>query len=298
MSNELRPTMLGELVGQKDAISTLEIMIASANARSDVLPHLLLNGPAGLGKTTISQAIANEMNANIQIANGGSVTSVEKLTPYILRVKQGDVLFIDEIHRISKSASEFLYPVMEDFRVDIGTKKKSFSKSIPKFTLIGATTEAGSLERPMYDRFQSIELKPYSIKELSELVLINAKKLNLSPTRDALVQIAARGRGTPRITNNLLLWVRDYCIAKNKPLDAASVAEAMDLKGIDKNGLTPNDRAYLDLVKRSKVPLGLNSILSMTGLDRPTVEDIIEPFLLRMGLVIKTSKGRQYAKGN
>ena len=291
--NNLRPTTLNDLIGQTKIIRMLRIMIASAKSRSDALPHMLFNGPPGLGKTTLSQAIANDMDVGIQIANGGAVNTIEKITPYIMRIEKGDVLFIDEIHRISNAVSEFLYPVMEDFRCDIGGKERKISHDVPIFTLVGATTEAGSLEPPLYDRFVAqFQLEPYDVDELTELLMMNAPKLSLAANKQALNEIAKRGRGTPRIANNLLRWVRDYCTAHNKPLNANVVGLAMDLKGIDDAGMTPKDRKYLEVLNSVQKPLGLNTIISMTGIDKQTIEGIIEPFLLRKKMILKTSKGR------
>jgi len=291
--NDLRPTKLDDLIGQKKVIDMLRIMIGSAKSRNDCLPHMLFNGPAGLGKTTLASAMSNEMGVDIEIANGGGVNSVKSLLPYVMRIKEHSILFIDEIHALSSSVSEWLYPVMEDFRCDIGGKKDKISQSIPKFTMIGATTEAGSLETPLYDRFGAqFQLEPYSVDELVELIQMNAPKLKLNKDELAFKEIAKRGRGTPRITNNLLRWVRDYCTHHKTSLSSNVVRQAMNLKGIDDDGTTSNDRIYIDALKSMDKPLGLNTIVSMTNIDKQTIESIIEPFLLRKKLILKTSKGR------
>ena len=297
--NQLRPNKLSDILGQKQIVEVLNISIKSAKSRSDCLAHTLFYGPPGTGKTTLANAIANEMGCSLQIANGANLRTIKNLLPYVMRVKDHSILFIDEIHRMTNIVEEFLYPVMEDFKIDMSVPTKDIegrvmSMKIPHFTLMGATTEFGSLSKPLIDRFQHKHtLKLYNKVELQEIVNINSKKLNLKMSDKASIFVTKISRGTPRVANAALEWLRDYCIAQgSKTLSEGDVGAAMGMKGIDSDGMTEMDRKYLKTLKTSGQPLGIETLSCMTGIDRQTIEGIIEPWLLQNSKIIKTSKGR------
>lgn len=291
----LRPKSFKDIIGQKKVLNILNICVRSAKIRNDALPHILLNGNAGLGKTTIAEALANERGVDIQVANGGNCRSIKNIQPYLSRLSEHSILFIDEIHRLTPVVEEFLYPVMEDFRMDIGKDDHAISISLPKFTLIGATTEAGSLSTPLLDRFtMKGHLELYEVEDLTQLVMVNASKLGVSMGWHSAREIAQRGRGTPRITNAILGWVRDVCVAHSVSPSVSVVSQAMQMKGIEADGTTEQDRAYLKVLKTIDKPMGLNTLVSATNIDRETIVNVIEPFLIRKGLVLKTPKGRVY----
>ena len=297
--NTLRPNKLSDILGQKQVINVLHINIKSAKHREDCLPHTLFYGPPGTGKTTLANAIANEMGCSIQVANGANLRTIKNLIPYIMRIEEHSILFIDEIHRMTKIVEEFLYPVMEDFKVDMSVAGKdlmgeTISIDIPKFTLAGATTEYGSLSKPLIDRFEHKHtLKLYNNIDLKEIVDHNSIKLNLKMSDSAANFVTRVSRGTPRLANSLLQWLRDYRIAQGlESLSERDVEAAMGMKGIDSEGMTEVDRKYLKLLRKSGQPLGINTISSIIGMDKETIEGIIEPWLLSNGKIIKTSKGR------
>lgn len=292
MSN-LRPKKLSDLVGQDDVKNCLNVAIKSAGKRSDVIDHTLFLGPAGTGKTTLALATANEVNSKIYLANGGNIKNVKDVLPYLSRLKPGDILFIDEIHRINSRVQESLFTVMEDFRLDIA--KGATSISFKPFTLIGATTEAGMLLRPFFDRFShKFMLSQYSLAELADIVKMNTKKLNISIDDDGIKSIARRSKYVPRLANSLLSWVRDYATASDiKQINKDVVDRAMKLKKIGINGLDSNDRRYIMALRGAKKPLGLSTLVGLTGMSRETIENQIEPYLLRTGAIEKTKKGRQ-----
>jgi Holliday junction DNA helicase RuvB len=297
--NQLRPSTLAEILGQKEVKEVLRISIDSAKKRNTCLSHSLFYGPPGTGKTTLANAISNEMDSSLQVANGANLRSIKNLLPYIMRVEEHSILFIDEIHRITNIVEEFLYPVMEDFKVDMSISGKeifgeTMSIDIPKFTLMGATTEYGSLSKPLIDRFQHKHtLKLYNKVELQEIININSKKLNLKMSHQASNFVTKVSRGTPRIANAALEWLRDYQLAQGiETLTEGNVESAMGMKGIDSQGMTEMDRKYLKVLKNSSQPLGIETLSSMTGIDRQTIEGIIEPWLLQNSHIAKTSKGR------
>ena len=297
--NQLRPSTLAEILGQKEVKEVLSISINSAKQRDTCLAHSLFYGPPGTGKTTLANAIANDMGCSIQIANGANLRSIKNLIPYIMRIEDDSILFIDEIHRMTNIVEEFLYPVMEDFKVDMSMSGKdmfgeTISINVPKFTLIGATTEYGSLSKPLIDRFQHKHtLRLYNKVELQEIININAKKLNLKMSQQACNFVTKVSRGTPRVANAALEWLRDYRIAQgSETLSEGDVETAMGMKGIGSDGMTEMDRKYLKTLKSSCQPLGIETLSCMTGIDRQTIEGIIEPWLLQNAQIVKTSKGR------
>ena len=297
--NTLRPNKLSDILGQKQVINVLNINIKSAKHREDCLPHTLFYGPPGTGKTTLANAIANEMGCSIQVANGANLRTIKNLIPYIMRVEEHSILFIDEIHRMTKIVEEFLYPVMEDYKVDMSVAGKdmigeTISIDVSKFTLVGATTEYGSLSKPLIDRFEHKHtLKLYNNIDLKQIVDYNSIKLNLKMSDNAAKFVTRVSRGTPRIANSLLQWLRDYRIAQGlESLSEDDVEAAMGMKGIDSEGMTEVDRKYLKVLRKSGQPMGINTISSIIGIDKETIEGIIEPWLLSNGKIIKTSKGR------
>jgi Holliday junction DNA helicase RuvB len=305
MTNELRPTRLDDLIGQEDIITNLRVSIASVKARHDVLQHCLFYGGAGLGKTTLARALANELDAKIEIANGSAISTNKDILPYIMKMEKGSILFIDEIHRMNRKVQDYMLTVIEDFRLDIvipagkNNQGETISIDIPKFTLVGATTEMGDLVQPFLDRFKLKHfMRPYKTDELAELITGNAKKLKVNIEEDGIKVIAKASRGTPRIANNFLEWVRDYQIAYDvSSLHKPEVARALKMQGIDDNGLNPIDRDYLSVLQ--KLPngsaIGVNTLCSALSMDRQTIEQKIEPFLIQRGYIVKTQKGRMLA---
>jgi len=291
MANIVRPTKFGEVIGQKSVVDRLSIVV-SGYKNGGTMPHVLIDGPPGLGKTTIASAIATELGVNLYTLNGANIRSSKNLLPYLMGIEARSVLFIDEIHRLPKIVEEFLYPVMEDFQLNIVLENKPESIDIPEFTLIGATTSSGSLSQPFYDRFTIKEhLSFYSTDELAKLAGLNASKLGLNLTEDSLIEIAKRSKGTPRILNSRLMWYKSFTTFHNK--SSIDIDEVFNNQGIDSNGLDMYDRLYLEILSKNKDnPIGLKSISSLTGIAIETIENSIEPFLIRMGYVIRTQKGR------
>ena len=293
--NILRPTKFDDILGQASVLNALQISIDSAKKRNTCLGHLLFYGPAGTGKTTLANAIANEMGCSLQTANGANIRSIKSIVAYLMQIEKDSILFIDEIHRMTPIVEEFLYPVMEDFKIDMAvSEKKTISVSIPSFTLIGATTEIGLLAKPFIDRFKNKHtLKLYSDKDLRAIAEANVDKLEISLSDDAMNLAAKISKGTPRIVNSTLEWLRDYKVAKNLgQLSLEDVKEAMKIREVDTNGLTDVDRQYLRVLSNSDIPLGVSTISATTGIDKVTIEDIIEPWLLRNGIIKKTPRGR------
>ena len=293
-----RPTKFSELIGQESLIAGLDVSVQSALIRQDALGHVLFSGPPGLGKTTLSTALANELSVDIKIANGATFRSPKTIIPYLLELTPNSILFIDEIHRMTKIAEEFLYPVMEDFKLDIvvdkGKQNKVMSMQLPKFTMVGATTEAGSLSAPLRDRFKlRFELELYDVSTLSTLISANCEKLNVNMPASVVAKLAGASRGTPRIANGLLEWIRDWYVTNNLSLvEEKDLKSALDIRNIGMDGSTKQDRLYLDFLRKYKKPVGLNTIASAINVERETVVNVIEPFLIRRGLIAKTSGGR------
>jgi len=297
MSNSMRPVCFDEIIGQNSVITRLRVSVAGCKNSGTVMPHVLIDGPPGLGKTTIASAIANELDVNLYTVNAASIRSIKNIMPYIMGLSPRSVLFIDEIHRLPKIVEEFLYPVMEDFAISITSKDEEDKDivdqiDIPLFTLVGATTSGGSLSQPFYDRFTIKEhLTFYTDNDLAKVARLNCDKLGIVISDSDLFEIAKRSKGTPRILNGRLLWYRNYLSCY--PDSTASIDEIFSIQGIDKNGFDIYDRMYLDVLKKSKgSPLGLKSISSITGIAIETIENSIEPYMVRAGIVIRTSKGR------
>lgn len=291
MSNSTRPSSFSDIIGQSDVIDRLKIVISGCLNNQSVVPHTLIDGPPGLGKTTIATAIANEMGVGIHTLNAANIRSVKNILPYLMGIEPRAVLFIDEIHRLPKLVEEFLYPVMEDFVLSITIEDKPETIDIPMFTVVGATTSGGCLSQPFYDRFQIKEhLSFYTDDELAKLAGLNANKFGLIISESDLLEIAKRSKGTPRILNARLQWYRNYksCHPEENDID-----KIFNIQGIDKYGFDVYDRLYLNILKKSKgSPLGLKSVSSMTGIAIETIENSIEPFLVRKGFVRRTPKGR------
>lgn len=297
MANTIRPTRFSEITGQSEVITRLGIIVAGCKNSAGVMPHVLIDGPPGLGKTTIASAIATEMGVNLYTVNGAGVRSIKNILPYIMGIEPRSILFIDEIHRLPKIVEEFLYPVMEDFVLNItikddDDKEKPETIELPMFTIVGATTSGGSLSQPFYDRFQIKEhLSFYNEIELAKLARLNAEKLGLMISDEDLLEIAKRSKGTPRILNGRLQWYKN-CVAYYTDRKL-SVDDIFINQGIDKDGLDVYDKMYLKVLLKSKgSALGLKSISSLTGIAIETIENSIEPYLVRKGFVVRTQKGR------
>lgn len=291
MTNIIRPVCFDDIVGQEDAVERLQIMVAGCKDGASVMPHVLIDGPPGLGKTTMAGAIANALGVNLYTANAANIRSVKNILPYLMNIDPRSVLFLDEIHRLPIAVEEFLYPVMEDFRLDLTVENKIESIDLPMFTMIGATTSGGSLSQPFYDRFTIKEhLVFYSPDELAKLAKSNSEKMGLNIDDEELVEIAKRSKGTPRILNARLKWYKSYVAYSGKKV---SVDEIFNKQGIDSLGMDNNDRLYIEVLKKNRGnPMGLKSISSLTGISMETIENSIEPFMMRMGYAMRTQKGR------
>lgn len=292
MSKGIRPTKFNEIIGQQDVLNRLSVSVEGCLKSSTVMPHVLIDGPPGLGKTTIASAIANELSVNLHISNAANLRSVKNIIPYLMGIAPRSVFFIDEIHRLPKLVEEFLYPVMEDFVLTITLDKKPETIDLPAFTLIGATTSGGSLSQPFYDRFSIKEhLNFYNETDLAKLARLNSDKLNITISDDELLEIAKRSKGTPRILNTRLQWYKNYKLCN--PNNNITIDEIFNIQGIDKDGLDSYDRMYLDILASNKgSPLGLKAISSLTGIAIDTIENSIEPYLVRKRFVSRTQKGR------
>ena len=289
--NTMRPTTFDDICGQDGVVERLRIMTTGCKDSGEVMPHVLIDGPPGLGKTTISSAIANEIGTNMYTVNAASVRSPKNLIPYLLNMESGSILFIDEIHRLPKLVEEFLYPVMEDFKIDMLVENKPDSIQLEKFTMVGATTSGGSLSQPFYDRFTIKEhLSFYDHDVLAKLAGSNASKLGLTLTDSEMMEIAKRSKGTPRILNARLQWYKHYT---NYYPEVTDINKVFESQGIDSNGFDANDISYINVLKKNRcTPLGLNSIAGMTGIAMETIQNSIEPYMVRMGYAIRTKRGR------
>lgn len=300
LENSLRPASLDEYIGQDKVKENMKIYIEAAKKRGEPLDHCLFYGPPGLGKTTISTIIANEMHSNIKITSGPAIEKPGDLAAILTSLSEYDVLFIDEIHRLSKSVEEILYPALEDFTLDIvigkGPSSKSIRLDLPKFTLIGATTKAGSLTTPLRDRFGIIHrLELYSIEDLSTIVKRSSKILNIEIEKEAAVEIARRSRGTPRIANRLLKRVRDYAmVIGNGKIDLKIAKHALNKLEIDELGLDEIDRKLLEsmIIQYGGRPVGIEALAVTIGEEVDTIEDVYEPYLIQIGFIARTLRGR------
>jgi Holliday junction DNA helicase RuvB len=297
----LRPKQMSEMVGQREVMDVLEIAIHAAKKREEPLGHILLDGPPGLGKTTFAVCIPSAMGVPVEMASGPSLKAPKELLPYLTNIRRGSVLFIDEIHRLPKPVEEFLYTAMEDFRIDIvlgeGVNARTLNLKLQPFTLIGATTRAGMLSAPLRDRFHIRQhLSYYTDEDLVTILKRNAAKLKVVIDDPAAHAIASRSRGTPRVANARLLWVRDFAMSKSDgsvTLDITNRALAMF--GIDEQGLDRQDRRYLEVLARvfNGGPAGLEAIAHTMSVSADTLEDEVEPFLLRSEYIVRTQRGRQ-----
>lgn len=287
----LRPQKFDEIVGQENAVKRLKISAFGCKQTNSQLPHVLIDGPPGLGKTTMASAIASELGVNLYTANAANIRNIKGLLPYLTNLTEKCVLFIDEIHRLTKIVEEFLYPVMEDFKMDLVIGQNPESIELPKFTLVGATTSGGSLSQPFYDRFQIKEhLSFYEDFELAKLAGLNCVKMGLSVSDDDLLAIAKRSKGTPRILNSRIEWYKNYTAFYPEEKD---VNKIFDTQGIDEHGFDENDRKYISVLKKNRNnPLGLKALSNMTGISMETIENSIEPYMLRKGFIVRTQKGR------
>ena len=300
IENHLRPQLLEDYIGQAKAKEMLKIYIEAAKARGEALDHVLFYGPPGLGKTTLSGIIANEMGVHMKVTSGPAIEKPGEMAAILNNLQEGDVLFVDEIHRLNRQVEEVLYPAMEDYAIDImigkGASARSIRLDLPKFTLVGATTRAGMLTAPLRDRFGVVtRMEYYTVEELKMIILRSAKVLEVGIDENGAYAMARRSRGTPRLANRLLKRVRDFAQVKYDGYITEEVADyALDLLDVDKEGLDQTDRGILLAMigKFGGGPVGLETLAASIGEDPGTIEDVYEPYLLKNGFIQRTPRGR------
>jgi len=299
----LRPKRLSEVIGQTSVAQRLQIAVNAAKKLKEPLGHILFDGPPGLGKTTFATVLPNELGTTVQLTSGPALSKPADLLPFLTNLDEGSILFIDEIHRMPRVVEEFIYPAMEDFRIDIilgdGVSARTISMDLKRFTLIGATTRSGMLSGPMRDRFKMQEhLEYYTIEELAKIVAVNARKLQLPLEPDAAFELARRSRGTPRVANARLHWVRSYHAgfegASDGPVTLELARRALDMQEVDRDGLDKQDRRYLEVLLDvfGGGPTGVDAIAATMNISGDTLTDEIEPYLLREQYIVRSPRGR------
>jgi holliday junction DNA helicase RuvB len=301
LDEELRPQRLTDVVGQRKVLARLQILIDATRKRGEPLGHLLLDGPPGLGKTTLAGVLARELGVECQVTSGPAIEAPKDLLSYLTNASYGSILFIDEIHRLRPAVEEFIYPVMEDFRADIvlgeGMSARTINMKLRKFTVIGATTRSGMLTAPLRDRFTNQQhLEFYTEAELTEIVIRNARKLHTQIEPSAAEEVAVRSRGTPRKANNLLRWARDFATVHHEQgqINLDMIRRALEMLEVDRLGLDRQDRRYLETLLQvfAGGPAGLQALGHTMNVPPDTLEDEVEPFLLRLGFIQRTPRGR------